>query len=106
MQTAIVTNTPPILPILMERQTEANLQSIYNHVSMLAKQRLAGFSRNTDLDFREAYLFRNDHICGIKITSGPFIAKWYESDDEIKFFRGIRPLGTVSIHGQRGAKAA
>ena len=90
----------------MDRSTKANLQSIYNRVTMLAKQRLAGFSRNTELDCRESYLFRNDHICGVKITSGPFIAKWYETDDEIQFFRDITPLGTVSIHGQRGAKAA
>ena len=90
----------------MDQSTKANLQSIYNRVTMLAKQRLAGFSRSTELDCRESYLFRNDHICGVKITSGPFIAKWYETDDEIQFFRDITPLGTVSIHGQRGAKAA
>ena len=90
----------------MDRSNKANLQSIYNHVTMLAKQRLAGFSRNAELDCRESYLFRNDHICGVKITSGPFIAKWYETDDKIQFFRDITPLGTVSIHGQRGAKAA
>ena len=90
----------------MDRSSETNLQSIYNRVTMLAKERIAGFSRNTDLDFREAYLFRNDHICGVKITAGSFVAKWYESDTEIQFFRDQTPLGTVSIEGDRGSKAA
>ncbi len=90
----------------MDRNNETSLQSIYNRVTMLAKQRLAGFSRNTELDYRESYLFRNDHVCGVKITAGPFVAKWYESDDKIEFFRDLTPLGTVSIHGDRGSKAA
>ena len=100
---------PPILFKLrnfMERSSETNLQSVFNRVTMLAKQRLAGFTRNAELDCRESYLFRNDHICGVKITSGPFVAKWYESDDEIQFFRDLTPLGTVSIHGDRGSKVA
>ena len=73
---------------------------------MLAKQRIAGFSRSADLDFREAYLFRNQYICGVKITSGPFVAKWYEGDTEIQFFRDQTPLGTVSVEDDRGSKAA
>lgn len=73
---------------------------------MLAKQRLAGFSRSGDLDFRESYLFRNDHICGVKITAGAFVAKWHESDEEIQFFRDQTPLGTVLVNGDRGAQAA
>ena len=90
----------------MDRPSETSLQSIYNRVTMLAKQRIAGFSRSADLDFREAYLFRNDHVCGVKITAGVFVAKWYESDTEIQFFRDQTPLGTVSIEGDRGLKAA
>ena len=96
----------PGLPNFMDRTNKTNLQSIYNRVTTLAKQRLAGLSRNTELDYCESYLFRNDHACGVKITAGPFTAKWYESNDEIEFFRGVTPLGTVSIHGDRGSKAA
>jgi len=90
----------------MDRTNKTNLQSIYNRVTTLAKQRLTGLSRNTELDYCESYLFRNDHVCGVKITAGPFTAKWYESNDEIEFFRGVTPLGTVSIHGDRSSKAA
>ena len=90
----------------MERPNETSIQSIYNRVAMLAKQRIASFSRSTDLDFREAYLFRNDHVCGVKITAGSFVAKWYESDTEIQFFRDQTPLGTVLVDGDRGTKAA
>ena len=90
----------------MDRTNKTNLQSIYNHVTTLAKQRLAGLARNTELDYYESYLFRNDHVCGVKITAGAFTAKWYESNDEIEFFRGVTPLGTISIHGDRGSKAA
>lgn len=90
----------------MERPNETSLQSIYNRVAMLAKQRMAGFSRNSEPDFRESYLFRNDHICGLKITAGAFVAKWYESDEEIQFFRDQTPLGTVSVDSDRGSQAA
>jgi len=79
----------PGLPNFMDRTNKTNLQSIYNRVTTLAKQRLAGLSRNTELDYCES-----------------FTAKWYESNDEIEFFRGVTPLGTVSIHGDRGSKAA
>ena len=90
----------------MDRANETNLQSIYNRVTTLAKQRLAGFSRSTELTYCESYLFRNDHACGVKITAGPFVAKWYESNDEIEFFRGITPLGTISLSSDRSSRAA
>ena len=90
----------------MDRPSETSLQSIYNRVTMLARQRIASFSRNTELDFRESYLFRNDHICGVKITSGAFVARWYESDEEIQFFRDQTPLGTVLVNGDRSSQAA
>ena len=90
----------------MDRPNENSLHSIYNRVTMLAKQRMASFSRGTDLDFREAYMFRNDHVCGVKITLGPFVAKWFESDEEIHFFRDQTPLGSVFVDGDRGSQAA
>jgi hypothetical protein len=73
---------------------------------MLARQRLTSFLRGQEADFRESYLFRNNHVCGVKISTGAFVAKWYEGDSEIQFFRDQSPLGTVAIESDRANRAA
>lgn len=85
---------------------ETPIQSVFNRVSMLAKQRLIVFLRDNKPDFRESYLLRNDHICGLKIIAGPFVAKWYEGTPEINFYRDQSPLGTVFIEPDRKNRAA
>jgi len=45
----------PGLPNFMDRTNKTNLQSIYNRVTTLAKQRLAGLSRNTELDYCDVH---------------------------------------------------
>lgn len=85
---------------------ETSIQSAFNRVSVMAKQRLMVFLRDKDPDFRESYLFRNDHVCGVKITAGAFVAKWHEGDAEIHFFRDQTALGTVLIDANRDQRAA
>ena len=72
---------------------------------MAMKDRLLGIARKPELDFRESYLFRSQHVCGIKITAGVFNAKWFEGDTEIQFYRDLTPIGTIAIAPDNQAKA-
>ena len=90
---------------MMKNSSSNQIESIYNQVTMAMKKRLFGIARKPELDFRESYLFRSEHVCGIKVTAGVFNAKWFEGDTEIQFFRDLTPIGTVAIDPQDRAQA-
>jgi len=81
------------------------IESVYSQVTLAMKNRLLGIARKPELDFRESYLFRSEHVCGIKITAGVFNAKWFEGDAEIQFYRDLTPIGTIAVDPQSRAQA-
>ena len=91
---------------MTENHSHLNLADSILRVRGIAQSRLGRFA-NLDRDVcRESYLFKNDHLCGIRFYLGSFKATWMLFAPEIEFFRGQNPIGSVGIEPTETRKAA
>ena len=68
----------------------------FRKVRSKSHERLALISRS-DRECLESYLFRNDHLCGIRFRQAFFHADWFIGDDFIRVFRDSNEIGRMEI---------
>ena len=75
-------------------------------VAELARNRLHRMARGSQQACRESLLFRQDHLVGLKVVLGPFVAQWFFGHPEIRFMRHDTPVGTLTVDGSSSSQAA
>ena len=75
-------------------------------VRSLAQGRLAKFSRLEPADCKEAYLFKDDHFCGVRFSLGAFQADWRIGQTNLTVLRGTDPIDRIEIDPGERKRAA
>ena len=73
---------------------------------LAAKPVLARYAKADAAACAEAYLFRNERLCGIRLVLGDFIAVWKSGWGEVTVRRGEHLLHSVGLTETAARRAA
>lgn len=71
-----------------------------------AHAQLSRYARQDSGVCREAYLFEDDHFCGIRFWLGPFRAVWMIAEPTMQFFRENNQIGQAELDPTTKKRAA
>ena len=72
------------------------MESEIVEIREIAYQRLERFARNSDVP-SESFVFKDDHLIGIRYRIGIFHAQWLHGDDTIEFFRAGKLIDQIRL---------